>query len=626
MKNKCLNLLLILGLITCSEKVNAQWSLTGNAGTTPGTNFLGTTDAKSLYFKTNNSTKMVITSSGGKVGIGTSSPKSKLHVAGSVLFNGGTGGVPVTGAGTRMMWMPDLAAFRAGSVSSGLWDSPGIGSVAFGHNNLASGNYSSALGFTNLAFGNNTFVAGDHCSASGQSAVATGSFSNAGGDFSTALGYRTGAPTFCETTIGSNNTSYTPNDPGGFDPFDRLFTIGNGTQGSPSNAMVVLKSGNVGIGTSTPSIKLEVEQTITGFPAGRFAGTGEATALLGQVLPTGVNGYSVGVEGLASKIGVRGQAEGAASTEDGYGVYGEGRGEFGNRYGVYGVANNGSPGSLISGRRIGIYGTATGGDTAWAGYFGNGNVFIQNRLGIGKLAPGGQLELSLDQGRKPSTSTWTIVSDARLKNIDGEYTKGLKEIMQLQPLTYHYKNAEGRSFDEQVLAAEAIGFTAQEVQKIFPECVNKDEDGYLNLNIHAILIAQVNAIKELGQQNEMKDAKIESMQQQLNDLQQCIAEICNAAAEKYAAPSVGSEDRLFQNQPNPASRETQIHYLISGKDKVANISLRDINGNLIRQYPIRHSGPGQILVQANELAQGTYVYSLEIDGRSIDTKLMVVTK
>ncbi|MBK9319077.1 MAG: T9SS type A sorting domain-containing protein [Bacteroidetes bacterium] len=91
-------------------------------------------------------------------------------------------------------------------------------------------------------------------------------------------------------------------------------------------------------------------------------------------------------------------------------------------------------------------------------------------------------------------------------------------------------------------------------------------------------------------------------------------------------PSVGSEDRLFQNQPNPASRETQIHYLISGKDKVANISLRDINGNLIRQYPIRQSGPGQILVQANELAQGTYVYSLEIDGRSIDTKLMVVTK
>ena len=95
--------------------------------------------------------------------------------------------------------------------------------------------------------------------------------------------------------------------------------------------------------------------------------------------------------------------------------------------------------------------------------------------------------------------------------------------MQLHPLTFHYKNAEGRSFDEQVLAAEAIGFTAQEVQKIFPECVNKDEDGYLNLNIHAILIAQVNAIKELGQQNEMKEAKIESMQQQLNDLQQCIA-------------------------------------------------------------------------------------------------------
>ena len=30
------------------------WSTTGNAGTTPGTHFLGTTDDKALIFKTNN--------------------------------------------------------------------------------------------------------------------------------------------------------------------------------------------------------------------------------------------------------------------------------------------------------------------------------------------------------------------------------------------------------------------------------------------------------------------------------------------------------------------------------------------------------------------------------------------
>ena len=45
-------------------------------------------------------------------------------------------------------------------------------------------------------------------------------------------------------------------------PADRLFTIGNGTDlGSRSDAMVVLKNGNTGIGTCTPSAKLDIAGT-----------------------------------------------------------------------------------------------------------------------------------------------------------------------------------------------------------------------------------------------------------------------------------------------------------------------------------------------------------------------------
>jgi len=48
-------LLLIATIICTCMYVNAQsWSLTGNSGTTQGTNFLGTTDAKTLTFKVNN--------------------------------------------------------------------------------------------------------------------------------------------------------------------------------------------------------------------------------------------------------------------------------------------------------------------------------------------------------------------------------------------------------------------------------------------------------------------------------------------------------------------------------------------------------------------------------------------
>lgn len=62
---------------------SGDWSLTGNSGTTPGTNFLGTTDAQALVFKTNNSESARI-ASGGNVGIGNSSPSYKLDVSGKL--------------------------------------------------------------------------------------------------------------------------------------------------------------------------------------------------------------------------------------------------------------------------------------------------------------------------------------------------------------------------------------------------------------------------------------------------------------------------------------------------------------------------------------------------------------
>ena len=46
---------------------NNDWSLTGNAGTTPGTNFIGTTDAKDLRFKTNGTDRLNILNSNGQL-------------------------------------------------------------------------------------------------------------------------------------------------------------------------------------------------------------------------------------------------------------------------------------------------------------------------------------------------------------------------------------------------------------------------------------------------------------------------------------------------------------------------------------------------------------------------------
>lgn len=56
------------------------WTTTGNSGTTPGTNFLGTNDAQDLVMKTNGPERMRVLGSGGTVSIGSApaSPASAL--------------------------------------------------------------------------------------------------------------------------------------------------------------------------------------------------------------------------------------------------------------------------------------------------------------------------------------------------------------------------------------------------------------------------------------------------------------------------------------------------------------------------------------------------------------------
>jgi hypothetical protein len=75
-------------LITNGGTPSDAWLTLGNAGTTPGTHFLGTTDNVDLVFKTNNVEQMRITSAG-NVGIGTSGPLSKIHSIGGAYFETG---------------------------------------------------------------------------------------------------------------------------------------------------------------------------------------------------------------------------------------------------------------------------------------------------------------------------------------------------------------------------------------------------------------------------------------------------------------------------------------------------------------------------------------------------------
>jgi hypothetical protein len=64
------------------------WSLTGNLGTNPAVNFVGTSDNQPLVVRTNNAERMRVTS-GGQVGIGLTNPADQLSVRNTGLGRAG---------------------------------------------------------------------------------------------------------------------------------------------------------------------------------------------------------------------------------------------------------------------------------------------------------------------------------------------------------------------------------------------------------------------------------------------------------------------------------------------------------------------------------------------------------
>ena len=85
------------------------------------------------------------------------------------------------------------------------------------------------------------------------------------------------------------------------------------------------------------------------------------------------------------------------------------------------------------------------------------------------------------------------ISDARLKDVSGESTAGLKEINALKIKNYTYKADKNKT--------PHVGVIAQELQKVFPNSVIEGADGYLRIKQEEMFFAMVNAIQELDVQD-----------------------------------------------------------------------------------------------------------------------------
>jgi len=111
----------------------------------------------------------------------------------------------------------------------------------------------------------------------------------------------------------------------------------------------------------------------------------------------------------------------------------------------------------------------------------------------------GDITITGNNATKNTGTTWINPSDPRLKQDGAPYAAGLAEIAQLEPITYRLKAQPDRL---------CYGFDAAQVRDVFPECVTEtsmkldpadeeETDGVLTFDMHPILVALVNAVKEL---------------------------------------------------------------------------------------------------------------------------------
>lgn len=216
------------------------WGKEGNAGISKHVNFIGTTDTGSFVIKANNIKLGDFSGYNKGIGLGQG--------ANATGQNSGVFGWNSTASG--------LGAFAVGENCT----ASGNYSVAFGGNAISSGHASCSLGNTNISSGYGSIAMGQETEAYGYASSSMGYVTKAVGKASFSTGYYTVGSGMGSAVFGTFNDIDVPADSSEINAANRLFQIGNGTgiSGNRSNALTVLQSGNIGIGTTTPSTKLDI--------------------------------------------------------------------------------------------------------------------------------------------------------------------------------------------------------------------------------------------------------------------------------------------------------------------------------------------------------------------------------
>lgn len=109
----------------------------------------------------------------------------------------------------------------------------------------------------------------------------------------------------------------------------------------------------------------------------------------------------------------------------------------------------------------------------------------------------------------------TSSSDSRLKtNVNG-ISSALNKVVKLRGVTFNWDLSKKPSADKKL----QYGFIAQEVEKIFPELVTTDSEGFKSLNYIGIVPVLTEAVKELKAENDELKSTINDLVKRIEALE-----------------------------------------------------------------------------------------------------------
>ncbi len=278
-------------------------------------------------------------------------------------------------------------------------------------------------------------------------------------------------------------------------------------------------------------------------------------------------------------------------------------------------------------------------------------------VGIGGLFTPTHILHITAQGRS-TQSAWATTSDSRVKRDVETLGEGsLERILKLRPVTYGWQQEYLAA--NPALKASNTGFISQELEQVFPEMVEQVEEKFgdrtINdfrlLNLSDLPVHLVRAMQELNTKVEAvstegmvsreefealqaKNDRLEKLVEQLianqrqfeGDLQQCCFEHSVVTSEERPVTSgLTDAPKLEQNIPNPFNENTTIRYYLPNGTRTASIVIADLNGVQLKSFDLGGTrGFGQVLISGGAFAAGTYIYTLTVNGKQVDSKRMVL--